>query len=377
MAPWGAVTDVLDHPLDDPDVGSDGAGHPNGLQLHELADIPPAAQPFEPGVGRAHRHHRGGGRLRALHAGPAPPGPHPQEHHARRRRHGRPRLGPGLPAGPHPPPLLALGLVARLVRRLPDVPVLHGAPGAGGGGARRHPPVRGGAEAGERHRHPVAAGLRLAVRQAGRSPVPGPAAVLDRRRLLPVRRDLPDLRRQHRVDDGGRVLLLDRSVTGRGLPRRLRLRDAHRKAPRPGRRPLRPGRAVPRHRDVLRRHRRRRAVPAVGGQEAALVRHLRRRRRRPAVRLLVHPVLARLEVHDRHVLRAPQRQLGDALPAVHDVEPGDHRSGPHRPRRVGDPGGAGRRLPRDHVHRLRRVGLPVAAEPPVERPPAAVLLPDP
>ena len=52
------------------------------------------------------------------------------QHHRQRRRHGRPRLVPGVPAGP--PAALVAGrrLVARLVRRLPGRPVLLPGPGA-------------------------------------------------------------------------------------------------------------------------------------------------------------------------------------------------------------------------------------------------------
>ena len=52
----------------------------------------------------------------------------PVERGARRRRHGRPRVGPGLPPRPPAARVAPLGLDARLVRRLPRLPVLHGGP---------------------------------------------------------------------------------------------------------------------------------------------------------------------------------------------------------------------------------------------------------
>ena len=63
-----------------------------------------------------------------------------REHHAGRRRHGRPRVGPRLPPRPPAAPRPARGLDARLVRRLPRVPVLHGAPVAADRAARRRVP---------------------------------------------------------------------------------------------------------------------------------------------------------------------------------------------------------------------------------------------
>ena len=55
---------------------------------------------------------------------PAPPALLLDEHHPRRRRHGRPRVGPRLPARPPAAPLPHHRLGPRLVRRLPRLPVL-------------------------------------------------------------------------------------------------------------------------------------------------------------------------------------------------------------------------------------------------------------
>ena len=73
-------------------------------------------------------------------------------HHADRWRHGRPRLGAGVPARPPPAELPALGLDDGLVRRAPAVPLLHGDPGAGDRGARRRAALRRGVQAGRRSR---------------------------------------------------------------------------------------------------------------------------------------------------------------------------------------------------------------------------------
>ena len=55
----------------------------------------------------------------------------------------------------------------------------------------------------------------------------------------------------------------------------------------------------------------------------------------------------------------------------------DLRAGHHRPGRLRDPRAAGGCLPRPGRRRVRRVGLHLAAEPPLERPPAAVHVPGP
>ena len=55
----------------------------------------------------------------------------------------------------------------------------------------------------------------LGVRSPRELPSPDPRAVLARSAVLPARRELLDLRRQREVDDGGRVLVLDRTHAGR------------------------------------------------------------------------------------------------------------------------------------------------------------------
>ena len=123
------------------------------------------------------------------------------------------------------------------------------------------------------------ADLLLGLREALRHAVPDPAAPRRRLGRVPVRRELPDLRREHRVDDGGRVLVLHRPVVRDALLRRLRLRAAHGQPAPAGRRPVRPGLPVPRHRHLLRDRRHRRAVDPVVGQAGH---HQVRRRRSPS-----------------------------------------------------------------------------------------------
>ena len=97
-----------------------------------------------------------------------------------------------------------------------------------------------------------AADRGLGVRQAQRPQVPGAGAVRRAVRDLPVRRELHDLRRQHRLDDGRRVLVLDRAVARVRLLRSARARPAHRTAPRARRRAAGTVRAVPPDRRDLR-----------------------------------------------------------------------------------------------------------------------------
>ena len=123
-----------------------------------------------------------------------------------------------------------IGLDARLVRRLPAVPVLHGR-------SRRWPivllnvllPYGIALQAGRRS--PACSRCPIAVWAFGRLSglrFPVPALLGDRRDVVPLRRELHDLRRQHRLDPGGRVLLLDRLSLAARLLRRAGPRAAHR-----------------------------------------------------------------------------------------------------------------------------------------------------
>ena len=109
---------------------------------------------------------------------------------------------PGLPARPPAHVVPAHRLDPRLVRRVPRVPVLHGAAVARDRPAEPDPPVRPGLQAGRHQRRAEPAGGVLGVRQAHPPPVPGGAALRRGRHRLPVRPLVLDLRRQHRLHPG-------------------------------------------------------------------------------------------------------------------------------------------------------------------------------
>ena len=183
-------------------------------------------------------------------------------HHPHRRRLGRPRVGPGLPAGRAAGGSAAHRLDPGLVRRVPGLHLLHGDPVAAGGDgrgrlgpARRRPrlsgrgglglvrgapPVRGGSPArggrggdgggaghprslrrrlqagGHRRRcHPPHRGL--AHGPARRAGLPRSGAGRGRRRPVHLRPVVQHLRRQPDVHHVGGVRLLPRPAGGRAL----------------------------------------------------------------------------------------------------------------------------------------------------------------
>ena len=223
--------------------------------------------------------------VRRLRPRPARPRQPAAEHDRRRRRHGRPRVGPGVPARPPPAARPADGLDTRLVRRLPRVPVLHGAPGAADRGAQRRAPRLGGADPRGRARSSSAVARggrrrdRLRRHVAGRHrrrrspcscigmpydvafklvtvlgvlslpvaayafgrladlPFPTPALFAIATLLFLFNRE-PTLtrhrqhhRRQPHVDAGRRVQLLDQPHVRRAVPRHDRRRVPHRPVP--------------------------------------------------------------------------------------------------------------------------------------------------
>ena len=210
--------------------------------------------------------------------------------------------GPRVPARPPVAERPAQRLVDGLVRRPARLPLLHADPRADDRGPRRvavHP-VRRGVQVRRHPRSGHAAVLLLGVRPPGPLPLPDAGAVRVRRHLLRAQRELCDLRRQREVDDGGRVLVLDRDQPdgarlGSPVPR-----------PRRGQVPLvggdrpRPRVPEPRHRAHLHDRRRdhHRRLPPVRrpvehrtrrqrrGQGPPLVRGVRRRAHDPAVRVL-------------------------------------------------------------------------------------------
>ena len=132
-----------------------------------------------------------------------------RRHHASGRRHGRPRVDARLHAGPPAALRSPHRMDARLVRRLPRGHLLLPASDAADRAARRVSALRHRLQAG-----PVLGSGRPAARRLGLRPPVGDA--LPRARLpggghpaVPVRPDLHHLRRQHPLDAGGRVRVLD------------------------------------------------------------------------------------------------------------------------------------------------------------------------
>ena len=176
-----------------------------------------------------------------------------QGQHADRRRLGRPRVGAGLPAGPHPPALAALGLGPRLVRRVPHVPVLHG-----GAGRWSRCCSTSSSPTAWPSRWSASLGLVAlpvccwAFGKLAGLPFPIPPLFAIAVDVLPLRRVVPDLRRQRRVDDGGGVLLQPRPVHVDAVPRRARPGHADGEGARPRGRPVRLDGPLPPHRRHLR-----------------------------------------------------------------------------------------------------------------------------
>ena len=399
------------------------------------------------------------------------------EHHGDRWRHGGARLGAGVPPGRAPAVTSPLGLVAGLVRRVPGLRLLHGRPVADDRHARRRSavvaaPVRprcgrgrdvvgaaahpftdpAHARVDRRRRphgavHPAAvqrgvqarhgardrdhAARRVRTRPRRPAPVPGPAADRPGRHGVPVRDRLHDLRREHPVDHGRGVRLLDLAHTGRALPGGAGPGHPQRVGPGARSGPVRAGDPVPPDPGDLRRRRhdrlpvhpprgphavvglghhrsaRRRcaggcdaaehARPAVtvpvprDGGGAVAVRRVRQpgpalgRRRRargvPGRCVLVHPLLPEQHLPERHglgeahrVLPVPLARSGrvrHALPQRR-VHPGGARS-----RAVDGPPGA-TRLVAFAPDRHPRLDLrPAPAVPAVERQDPALLHPRP
>ena len=238
------------------------------------------------GAGRGHDAHPGHHDGRDDERRPPQPaqpriGPGLRPHHADRWRHGRPRVGSGLPPRPLAAPLPAVRLEHGLVRRDAGVPLLHGRARPGDRGLRHDPAVRRGLQADRRLRARDAAVLLLGLRSVGPLPLPDPRAVRLRRPVLRPRRELQHLRRQPQVDDGRRVLVLHRPQPRHPRPRSAGQRHADGQVPQLGGHRARPVRRQPRHRGHLRRplRRRHRAVERRGSAPARLRAHRRTRRR--------------------------------------------------------------------------------------------------
>ncbi len=263
---------------------------------------------------------------------------------------------------------------ARLVRRLPDVPVLHGHPRAGGGARQPDPSLRARAEARVDRRRAHAADRGLGVRQAQRPQVPRTGTVRCAVGDLPVRRELHDLRREHRVDDGGRVLVLDRALGRVRLLRSARSRSSHRTPPRPRCRAAGAVRAVPSDRRDLRGGGHRRVVPPVRGPAPVQVAGDDVARRCPAHRVLGDAVLPAAPLPDRHGLRTAHRLREHAVPVHVEVGRRAVRARRDRAHRLDRPPAAHRHLARTHDADLRRMDRRVAPEHVLERAAHSLLL---
>ncbi len=227
----------------------------------------------------------------------------------------------------------------------------------------------------------------LGVRPSRQLPSPDPRAVLDRRALLPARRELLDLRRQREVDDGRGVLVLDRAHAGDARARAARQRPAHGSVPRVDRGRAVARRGVARHRADLRGGRCHHHLPGLARSRSPGLRGDHRGDHVAAVGVVGRPVPVRSRVHDRHEVRLPARGgqrlvLGHVLPAGGAARLHHHRARRHRVRRDG-------RAPQSHRHgdradlsHLRGARLPDPRQPAadriaVESAPAAVRLPHP
>ena len=229
----------------------------------------------------------------------------------------------------------------------------------------------------------------LGVRPAGRPAVPDPAAVLDRGGVLPLRLVVHDLRRQRRFDHGGRVLLQHRAVHAMlylgVLARGMRTGKGRALAA------VLFALAVLCHLivGIFAAVATRADVPALGRSQAHPLRADDGTRWPALLTAFWTPAVPlRRRLHDRHDLRATagrqraQRPAGlvlaDAVP-VHGLDRPIWSSSWPPSASIGCVirGPTGGRVPRLGGRGVRRVGLHLAAEPPVERPAAAVHVPGP
>ncbi len=301
--------------------------------------------------------------------------------HSRGRRHGRPRVGSGLPprraVATRPP----LGMDARLVRGLPRLPVLHGGAVAADRVPRPLPAVRGGVQGRRRGRTAGHAGRLCDLRLVGRVQAPHPGPLRSGRGVVPLRHLLHHLRRESRVDDGRRVRVFPGVADRHRLPRRGVARVPHRPAPGPGRRPARPDRAVPHHPRVLRPRRhggvlalpapRGRAMVRVEGQQPLVAGH-HGIGGRPALRVLGGALRRPTGLRQRHGVGTDHAVRREPLPRRSALVGPARRRRSRRGLLSAPPGRNGHRGAR----RRRGGRLPVhPRRAPLERPHPALLPP--
>ncbi len=316
--------------------------------------------------------HRGGRRVLRPGALAAGSTAAPEEHDGQRRGHGRPRLVPGLPAGPSAAVVAGRRMVAGLVRGLPGRAVLLPDPGA----ARRVPGLLPALQRRLQARHRPgsgrAAGECLRAGPGAQGPPPRAGALRRRRHLVPLlqghqrrgrkpRHDHPVQPAHHgwshRQRAGGGVLVHARARLRAVLPRRARVRAALPASALARGGAARGDGAVPHRRRHLRRHRRggRLALPTSGAD--LLDRGRGRCGRSVAHRVLDGPAARHVRVHGEHALR--EAGLVSRLPLSHRVLVGVRAGGHWRSGRCRSARSRGAHAP-DPDRRVRG-GVPALA----------------
>ena len=194
---------------------------------------------------------------------------------------------------------------------LPDVPLLHGGAGAGDRRPRRRP-----ARTAWRSSSSAILGLVTlpfccwAFGRLARFRYPMPELFAFAGLCFLLDESFSDLRRQPEVDDGGRVLVLDRAVARRCSASACSPAGCGPASTASGRRSCSPLACVsPRHRADLRRRSARCMLCArVDRPHAVHLRHHGRRHGAAAVGVVGRPVPAQPRVHDRHEVRRAARR---------------------------------------------------------------------
>ena len=320
------------------------------------------------------RHHRRHRRRGAVHVRAAAPVASVHRHDPRRWRHGCPCVDTGVPARPPPAPRAPHGLDQRLVRGVPGAHLLLPTAEPDDRAGRSGDPVQRRVQARHGLRAACAARGCVVLRAHVAPALPRSRDSRRRHGAIPVRQDVHHLRREHRLDAGRGVLVLDQP---RG---RIRVSRAVRPRPRDRRAPCGCGGGSGRYWPMPRRARvlcdRRRNRPRAHATEPAQpqVRDAGVPGVRAPRRVLGYPVHVPDRLHERHGMGEARDIPRQPVPAVgaHRARLGVPRAGPrHRP---SQPHGV---VPVRHVRHLCGRIRRRAPEPAVERPPAAVLVPEP
>ena len=310
--------------------------------------------------------------MRGVHVQGTPAVATVQEHHARRRRHGRPRLAARLRQVEPAAASAHHRLDARLVRRVPRAHLLLPRAHRRHRGPVVHHPLQHRLQAGHRAGTVGPADRRLGLRASGQDALSGAGLPGGGHPALSLQPRVHHLRREHRLDHGRRIQLLDRPFAGPGV--------LGGRCPRPGRWP------PPRHRRriagrgggvthpaVVLRHRWRHCPdPDAIRSPAPAVDHPGVRRRRGADRLLGPAVLRPPAVRHQHGLSEAHQLRQQSLSRQGHVAVRSCRRGSAALHPAAQ---SGRKVPRDHDG-PGRPGVPVRAPgPAVERQGPTVLVP--